>query len=42
MIEKLEKELRIKLVETVSETSASPSGSHQGNRLTLGDFIKSK
>jgi len=42
MIEKLEKELGIKLVETVSETSTSPVGTRSGSRLTLGDFIKSK
>ena len=42
MIEKLEKELGIKLVEDISETSASIGGPHTDNRLTLGDFIKSK
>ena len=42
MIEKLEKELGIKLVENITETSAGLGGSHSGSRLTLGDFIKSK
>lgn len=42
MIEKLEKELGIKLNEEVIEASASLVGSRSGNRLTLGDFLKSK
>jgi putative transcription factor len=42
MIEKLEKELGIKLVEEVSGTSASLGVSRSEGRLTLGDFIKSK
>jgi len=40
MIEKLEKELGITLVENVVDVSAGMGGSHSGNRLTLGDFIK--
>ena len=42
MIEKLEKELGINLVEDISKTSSKLGSSGTGNRLTLGDFIKSK
>ena len=41
VIEKLEKELDIKLVESVTPVSTGSSGSHAGG-LTLGDFIKTK
>jgi putative transcription factor len=41
IIEKLEKELNIKLIENVSKMSPSIlSSSKSNNRLTLGDFIK--
>ena len=39
MIEKLEKELGIKLVEAVANASTLPHGSHPAG-LTLGDFIR--
>jgi len=40
MVEKLEKELGIALVETVSSAPPVSTGSRSGSRLTLGDFIK--
>jgi len=42
VIEKIEKELGIKLFEEVSETSTKISTSSSTSRLTLGDFIKNK
>ena len=40
VVEKLEKELDIKLIEDVKNVSNVSLGSHQGRGLTLGDFIK--
>ena len=40
MVEKLEKELGITLVETVSRTPSVSTGSRSSSGLTLGDFIK--
>ena len=40
LVEKLEKELDIKLVEEVDKTPSYAMGSHSSGSLTLGDFIK--
>ena len=40
IVTKLEKELGINLVEKVARVSSVSTGSHSGNGLTLGDFIK--
>jgi putative transcription factor len=40
IVEKLEKELGVKLIEDVKDVSNVSLGSHQGRGLTLGDFIK--
>ena len=40
IVEKLEKELNIKLIEEVREISNISAGSQSGRGLTLGDFIK--
>jgi len=40
VVEKLEKELNIKLIEEVREISNISAGSPSGRGLTLGDFIK--
>ncbi|RLF32112.1 MAG: TIGR00270 family protein [Thermoplasmata archaeon] len=42
VVEKLEKELKIKLLEEVSSAPSYSIGSHSGRGLTLGDFIKRK
>jgi len=42
IVEKLEKELNIKLLEEVSSPSSYSIGSGSGKGLTLGDFIKRK
>jgi len=41
VIEKLEKELDIKLVESITPVSTGSTGSHAGG-LTLGDFVKTE
>jgi putative transcription factor len=40
IIEKLEKELNITLLESMSSQSTSLPNSHQSSNLTLGDFVK--
>lgn len=42
IVEKLEKELNIKLLEEVSSVPSYSTGSRSGRGLTLGDFIKRK
>ena len=40
VIEKLEKELRITLIESVADVPLRSGGSHSDSGYTLGDFIK--